>query len=544
MGWLQNWVQRSVKRAAKYAGIPLRDPALVALLGNQPTAAGVDVDESSAMGISAFWQGVTLIASNVASMPVALHDGPDEIPNDPLHQLLSVSPNDRMTPFVFFETVQGHAITWGNGYARIDREADAPDAPISALVPLPPNQTTPELDQETGEPIYRFQAHYPGEVDRILEPWEVVHIPGFGYDGLKGYPVVQLARESLGLGMAQERHGAAFFGRGCALGGILEVPDELEMTDKARKNLRESFELLHRGPDNAHRVAILENGVKWIQTSIPPEDAQFLQSRQFQVVEVARWLNIPPHLLRDLTHATFSNIEHQGIDFLLYTLRPWLIRWAQELRRKLLPKKRRARCTFRHKTRSLLLTDITARYNAYNVGRNAGFLTINDINKEEGLPLLPPELGESRLIPANMRAVDGTGQDVLVGPANDHDRASAQAASLLAILQSVGAGTLHPDSARPLLSTAHPDLGADAIEEMLVPYVVVTGQGEPTASPPEDTAMNGAQVASLMQILLAVAAGQLEAEAGQHMIEIAFPDVPSEKIVAMLAPYRIPNAKP
>jgi HK97 family phage portal protein len=475
-------------RASKYAGIPLRDPALVAMLGNQPVTAGVDVDEQSALGSSAVWQAVTLIASNVAAMPCVLFEtrttGRVEATGDPAHELMLLAPNDEQTPFIFVETLQGHALTWGNGYAEIERAGDGPDAPVTGLCILPPDQVSPERDQQSGELVYRFTAKHPGEESALLLPENVLHIPGIGYDGLKGYGVVQMARESIGLGLAMEKYAAALFGRGCAPGGLLEVPEELEMSEKARKNLRESFELLHRGPDNAHRIAILENGIKFNTLSIPPEDAQFLQSRTFHISDIARWFNIPPHLLRDLSHATFSNIEHQGIDFLVYTLRPWLLKWQQELRRKLIPRKKWGRYSFEHDVHNLLLTDITARYNAYNVGRNAGFLTLNDILRREKLPLLPSDLGDSRLVPANMRAVDQTGQDVL--------------------------------------TTATP--------------------GDPTApgqpAQVQDTAMNGAQVASLLQVVQAVAAGQLDADAGSHMIEIAFPDVPQAKINSMLAPYR------
>jgi HK97 family phage portal protein len=420
LNWFGRQFRSLVRRAAKYAGIPLRDPALVAMLGSQPSASGVDVDENTALTYSAVWQAITLISSNVAALPPVPQqkqgDSWQEAAGHPAYSLLLESPNDEMTPFVFHETLQAHALGWGNAYARIERESE--EAPPLALHVLPPNQTVPERNEETGEIQYRFTAMQPEETSELLEPWEVLHIPGIGFDGLKGYSVIQQARETIGLGLATEKFGAAFFGRGCTPGGLLTYPEELELTEKAKKNLRESFELLHRGPDNAHRIAILDQGMGYQPLAlVSPEDAQFLQTRAFQIVEIARWFNIPPHLLRDLSMATFSNIEHQGIDFLVYTLRPWLLRWAQEYRRKLFRPAERKRYRVVHETHNLLLTDTNARYQAYNTGRNGGWLTLNDIMRGEGRNPLPAEIGDTHLAPSTMKVLGSKDPSTPIDPA-------------------------------------------------------------------------------------------------------------------------------
>jgi HK97 family phage portal protein len=457
MGWLQRQVRKVAKRAAKYAGIPLRDPALVAMLGNQPTASGVDVDENTALNYSAVWAAVNVIASNVAALPPIPYEirdgGHYEAVDTPAHTLLLNSPNDEMTPYVFHETLTAHALVWGNGYAETDKVSPEDTAREANI--LMPNQTEPMRDEATGEVYYQFTALYAAEEDRRIPWWKVVHIPGLGFDGMKGYPVIQQARESIGLGVAAEKFGGAFFGRGCTLGGILEAPEELEMTDRARKNLRESFELLHRGPDNSHRIAILEQGMKYLPISIPPEDAQFLETRIFQIVEVARWFNIPPHLLRDLSHATFSNIEQQGIEFFAITLRPWLIRWAQEYRRKLFGGTRQNRFIVCHDPHNIQMMETNSRYAAYAAGRNGGWLTLNNILKREGQNPLPAEIGDARLAPSTMKVLGRHGE-----PVNPDDVKKAM--DLLSAMK-----TIDPVSAKSVLVAMVPGIAGDALDALV-----------------------------------------------------------------------------
>lgn len=472
MGWLQRTVRKLVSRAAKYAGIPLRDPALVAMLGSQPTSSGVDVDNNEALNYSPFWAAVNLIASNAAALPSIPYErrknGHYEAQEHPSWPLLLVCPNMEYSPYTFKETLFAHAVSWGNGYAELDKD-DADDTPTEATILLP-SQVTPMRDEHTGEIYYQFTAMFVGEEDKKLPWWKVFHLPGLGFDGLKGYDVVQHARESIGLGMAAEKFGGAFFGRGCTLGGILETPEELQMTDKARKNLRESFELLHRGPDNSHRIAILEQGMTYKQLGIPPESAQFLETRKFQVIEICRWLNIPPHMLKELDRATFNNIEHQSIEFLRDTLRPWLIRWEQECARKLFGAVNQTRYFVQHDTHSLLLGDVNSRYDAYAKGRNGGWLTLNDILKREGKNPLPPEIGDARLAPSTMKVLGVHGEPV------DPD-AAVKVMNLLAAMNPI-----HPEDAKMIISAMLPGIPDDAANAMI--------RRLPDYKPPQTNAAN------------------------------------------------------
>lgn len=475
--WLTRYAfgRRMALRAAKYAGIPLRDPALVALLGHQPSASGIDVDESTAMNYSAVFQAVNIISQSIATLPIEMYRrgqvGEVE-KNHPLSHLLRVCPNYEMTSVVFHETLQAHLLTWGNAYARIEREKDNnPDSPIVAIWPMMPNQVEPDRRNDNGELFYRFKAMYPGEHDEDIPTWKMIHVPGLGFDGIRGYSVIQMAREGIGLGLATERCGAAFFGRGARPGGVLEHPGEL--TPEAQKNIRESWELLHRGPDNAHRIAILEEGMQWKPTAIPNDDAQFLQTRQFQIVEVARWFNIPPHLLRDLSQATFSNIEHQGIDFLTYTLRPWLVKWVQEYARKLLRRKEQDQYYFGHVVSALLQTDTTARYAAYQSGRNTGFLKLNDILRAENRPLLPDDIGETVIQPVNMQVAGREPPP----PAFDAAKVST-AAQLIAQLGIEGT------AAENVIKEAGPQLTDETVREIAQAAVKVKPQ--PAQPQPRD----------------------------------------------------------
>jgi HK97 family phage portal protein len=465
-----SWLARKIAyRAAKFAGIPLRDPALVKMLGGQPTDSGVDIDERLALNISAVWQAVNIISGPLASLPLYVYEqtGPDtrKVAHDhPAHQLLHEQPNDEMTPIVFHETLQAHALTWGNGYARIEWAGDVP----TKIYPLMPDQVEADRD-DAGNLFYRFVARYEDEKDEDLYPEEVIHIPGLGFTGRSGYSVVQMARESLGLTAASEKYGASLFGRGSVPGGSLDSPVALD--PEARKNLRESWERLHRGPMNTHRVAILEEGVKYNPIGLPPEDAQFLQTRTFQVVEIARWFNVPPHMLRDLSQATFSNIEHQGLDYLIYTLRPWLIRWQQEYKRKLFRGPSARRYGVAHDVKALLQTDTAGRFAAYALGRNNGFLTLNDILRAENMNTIDGEIGEQRIMPANMTVIRPGMAGAAPAPAPASQRA-IDIPALVAVMEAVQRGTLKPAAGKAIVRMTYPDAALDRVEALFAPYGV------------------------------------------------------------------------
>ena len=397
-------------RSAKFAGIPLRDPALVALLGRQPTESGIDVTQESMLGVSAVWAAVRTISESIGSLPVGLFTVQDskrvEAANHPVHRLISEEPNPDMGPMVFHELMQANALMHGSGYALIER--DSSKNPI-ALWPLPPAQVTPDRD-DAGRPFYHFSARFADEKDEDYPASEIVQVLGPSLDGLTGYSLVQLAAESLGLTIALDRYASSYFGRNASPGGMIEHPSDL--SEQAKQRLRESWERMHRGPGNQHRVAVLDEGMKWVNTESKPNENQMIESRQHQVREVARWFNMPPHMLRDLVQATFSNIEHQALEYLVYTLRPWLVKWRQEYSRKLLRREERGAFVVDHDVRSMMKTDVQSKYNAYQVGRQVGWLSLNDILREENMPLLPAEIGDLHLMPQNMAVLETPDRNV------------------------------------------------------------------------------------------------------------------------------------
>jgi HK97 family phage portal protein len=380
----------------------LRDPALNVYFGVPTSTAGIAVTEDTALTYSPVFQAIRIISETVASLPLHVYrrtpTGRLRVDEMGVSDLLRFQPNDECTAMQFRESILAHALSWGNGYAEIER--DSFGRPLRLWL-LQPNTVVVERD-EFGQLQYSYRL--PGQRAVNLHSMDVLHIAGPGFDGITGYSVVKMARESIGLGMACEQFGAGLFGSGARPSGMLEHPGRL--SDDARGRLRGDWERLHAGIDNAHRVAILEEGMKWTATSIPPDDAQFLQTRKFQIEEVARWFNIPPSKLRDTGGVSYSSLEQENIAFLSETLRPWLIRLEQEFRRKLLlPESSELYCE--HSVEGLLRTDLSARYAAYAVGRNWGWLSVNEIRSLENLE--PVAGGDVYLQPLNMQPLDSAG---------------------------------------------------------------------------------------------------------------------------------------
>lgn len=406
MSWYSGMMNRAANglaflalRAQKLGSMPLRDPSVSTLFGYMDTTSGVSVTEWTALNCSAVWAAIRLISESCASLPLqAFRRGTlgtrDKADDHDTYALLHDEPNGEMTPLVFRETVTAHCLGWGNGYMEIERSGAG--RPI-ALWPLTPNRVVP--DRTKSGKLYYIVRKPSGGADTI--PLEnMLHIPGLGFDGVMGYSVVTMARETIGLALASERFGASFYGNGTVPRGVLTT--DKEMKKEAIDNLRETFSLKHQGVDRANKVAILTHGLKYQPTQIMPEEAQFLGTRKYSVQEIARWFNIPPHMLRDLERATHSNIEQQSIEYVIYTLRPWLIRWEQELKRKLLSPAERKTLYYEHNVAGLLRGDMKARYDSYAVGRQWGWLSANDVLEMENSNPLPGVQGNSYWMPVNM----------------------------------------------------------------------------------------------------------------------------------------------
>ncbi len=378
----------------------LRDP-LTGIFTDPPAAAGVTVNEYTALNYSAVWAAVQRISGDVGSLPLVLYrrtgnGGKEPMREHPLYRLLHDQPNPEMTAVVFRETLQAHLLTWGNAYAEIEWSKGGQ---ARYLWPIAPNRVTPERDS-AGSLYYKIQNSNGTEVE--IDTGNILHIPGLGYDGTCGYSPIRMARDSIGLGLATERFGGAFFGNGTTFGGILTHPGRL--SEPARKQIRESIKAMHGGPDRALKMGIFEEGMTFTQLGVPPDDAQFLETRKFQVTEIARWYQIPPHMLGDLERATFSNIEEQQIDYTTGTLRRWLVRWEQEVNRKLVLQPNLQ--FVEHNLDGLLRGNIESRYQAYAVGRQWGWLSADDVRAKENMNPLPDNTGAIYLVPQNMAPAD------------------------------------------------------------------------------------------------------------------------------------------
>lgn len=392
-------------RALKFAGFHPSSAVPGWFSKGDPPVAGVEVDEWNAMTYSAVWACVRLIAETVGSLPFYLYrhlpDGGKELARDhPLWRVLVDQPNPEMSPMTFHETLEAHVLLWGNSYAQIQR--DGGGRPV-ALWPFAPNRVKPMRD-ENGVLYYHYTPSAGGQPKDYLAQ-DVWHVPGLGFDGIMGYSVISMARQSLSLGLASEKYGASFFGNGAMPKGALKHPGEL--SEPARINLRRTWEDTHQGTGNANRIAILEEGLDFQQIGISPEDAQFLETRQFQVAEVCRWFNVPPHMIRDLSRSTNNNIEQQSIDYGTYTIRPRLVRREQETKRKLLLESDQRAFFPKYDMDELLRGDMASRYAAYNIGRLGGWLNSDEIRAKENMNPIPDGKGKEYLVPSNMALTNG-----------------------------------------------------------------------------------------------------------------------------------------
>ena len=302
--------------------------------GGVDTHAGIDVNPTTALNLSTVMACRRVLSEDIAKLPLILYRRDADDPrhkaratDHPLYRLLRDSPNDWQTAFEFREMMQGHALLTGNAYAFINRVRGE----VVELIPLDPTTVTVRQDPD-------FTVHYTVNQrergPRELGVGEILHVRGLSSDGFTGISVVANARESIGLGLATEKFGARFFGRGARPGLVLTHPQTL--ADTALEHLKESLDQDYKG-DNAFRSLVLEEGMKMDMASLSNEDSQFLETRKFQVTEVARWFRVPPHKVGDLERATFSNIEMQSIEYVTDTLMPWAVRWEQAIDQALLP---------------------------------------------------------------------------------------------------------------------------------------------------------------------------------------------------------------
>jgi HK97 family phage portal protein len=370
------------------------------------TASGKTVNERTAMQTTAVYACVRILAEAVAGLPLHVYryrpdGGKERVSQHPLYSILHDEPNPEMTSFVFRETLMSHLLLWGNAYAQVIRDGRGQ---VMALYPLLPNKMD-VARAANGELTYTYRRD--AEESRInpdsgtvtLRRDEVLHIPGLGFDGLIGYSPIAIAKNAIGMAMATEEYGASFFANGANPGGVLEHPGVV----KDPKRVRESWNAVYQGSGNAHRIAVLEEGMKFQAIGIPPEQAQFLETRKFQINEIARIFRVPPHMVGDLEKSSFSNIEQQSLEFVKYTLDPWVVRWEQALQQSLLLPSEKPRYFVRFNVDGLLRGDYQSRMTGYATGRQNGWLSANDIRELEDMNRIPAEEGgDLYLVNGNM----------------------------------------------------------------------------------------------------------------------------------------------
>lgn len=376
------------------------------------STSGKRVNERSAMQMTAVYSCVRILSEAVAGLPLHLYQYTDKSSKEkavenPLYFLLHDEPNTEMTSFVFRETLMTHLLLWGNAYSQIIRNGKGE---VMGLYPLMPDRMTVNRD-EKGRLYYEYMvssddAKTLKDGTVRLSPYDVLHIPGLGFDGLVGYSPIAMAKNAIGLAIAAEEYGSKFYANGATPSGILEYPGTVKEPDKVRESWNAGF----GGSSNAHKIAVLEEGMKYTPISISPNEAQFLETRKFQINEIARIFRVPPHMVGDLEKSSFSNIEQQSLEFVKYTLEPWLVRWEQAMQRSLIPQDDKSKYFIKFNVDGLLRGDYQSRMQGYATARQNGWMSANDVRELENLDRIPAEdVGDLYLINGNMMPLSMSG---------------------------------------------------------------------------------------------------------------------------------------
>ena len=376
------------------------------------SASGKTVNPRNAVQVSTVYACVRVIAETIASLPFGVYeetdDGNRKATEHQLYRLLHDEPNPEMTSFVMRETMLTHLLLWGNSYSQIIRSGRNK---IIALYPLLPDRMEVDRDSK-GKLTYTYTTAEGLQVK--LDPLDVLHIPGLGFDGIMGYSPIALEKNAIGLGIAAEEYGSRFFQNGARPSGVLTHPN----TVKDPKRLRESWNAAYGGSANGSKVAILEESMTFTPISLPNNEAQFLETRKFQVEEICRIFRVPPHLVGNLDRATFSNIENQSIDFAVHTIRPWLVRIEQAMNRALFADSEKGHFYVQFNIDGLMRGDYKSRMEGYSIGRQNGWLSANDIRSLENMNPIPAEEGgDTYLINGNMVPIGLAGINLAVAAA-------------------------------------------------------------------------------------------------------------------------------
>ncbi|MFP1683348.1 phage portal protein [Alloalcanivorax sp. C16-1] len=400
--------------AATGAGKPSQDwTGWVSAITGRQSSAGPYINTDTAMSVTALRACVTLLAESVAQLPCELYrrtpnGGRERAVDHPVYDLIHVQPNRKDTSFEYYEQAQGVLGLEGNHIALIER--DGAGYPTE-LIPLNPKKVQ-VLKGRDGLPYYNLLDY-----QQILGMDQIHHVKAFSMDGFIGVSPLATNPNAIGLALATEEHAAAVFKRGATMSGVIERPGgdvkPIESQEKVDR-LLEKFTERHSGLRNAFSVALLQEGMTYKQLAMDNEKAQLLESRNFSVVDVCRLYKIPPHMIQQLDKATFNNIEHLGLQFVIYTLLPWVKRFESAMHRDLLVPSERRDFYIEFNVSGLLRGDLKSRYEAYAVGRQWGWLSVNDIRRLENMP--PVQGGDRYLVPLNMTDAQKTGQALNATP--------------------------------------------------------------------------------------------------------------------------------
>ncbi len=387
------------------------------------SVSGKSVTASSAIQMSTVYACVRVISETIASLPIHVYEhteaGNRKATEHPLYRLLHDEPNLEMTSFILRETMMAHLLLWGNSYCQINRTGR--DHVVS-LHPLQPDQMEVDRDSK-GKLTYTYTDSNGKQF--LMKSEDVLHIPGLGFDGIVGYSPIAIEKNAVGLGIAAEEFGAKFFSNGARPSGVLTHPN----TVKDPAALRASWNSAYGGSSNASRVAVLEEGMTFTPLSMPNNEAQFIETRRFQVEEICRIYRVPPHMVADLSRATFSNIEHSSIDFAIHTIRPWLVRMEQAMNRALIPETEKGRFYVQINLDGLMRGDYKSRMEGYAIARQNGWMSANDIRDLENLnPISDEEGGNAYLINGNMIPISLAGSSLVNAPATPESKTTPEPA--------------------------------------------------------------------------------------------------------------------
>jgi len=380
-------------------------PWLLDWFAGRRTEAGPRVNPKTAMGLSAYFGCLRNISEDIGKLPLKVYRrlkprGKELAPEHPAYSLLHDAPNADMSAMSFRETLTAHAMGWGGGFAEIPRTGRGQPGGLNLIHP---SRVTMGRDADK-KLVYDVRSNDLGADVVRLQQHQVFHIHGLGSVGTSGFSLSVLGAQAIGLGLAVEQFGARFFRNDARPGGVLEHPGALK--DTAWAHLRESWSEQYAGAEQSHKPAILEEGMKWNTVGIPPEEAQFLETRQFQIEDIARWFRMPPHKIQHLLRATFTNIESQAIEYVGDTLEPWATRWEQEIQRKLFTPAEQNIYFAEHLFKGLLRGDQVKRSIFYGKMFGMGAMSQNDIREAENDNPIGPE-GDVYYIPLNMQPAGG-----------------------------------------------------------------------------------------------------------------------------------------